>query len=75
MIKTLFAGALLAAFASAFVSGTADAAPRKPPTPPNPGCHASMPPQLCDIIWKRDKKGPPQASVQRTRGLLVVRPR
>ncbi len=75
MIRTMFAGAMLAALGSAFVTGSANAGPKNPPTPPNPGCHASMPPQLCDIIWKRDKKGPPQASTQREPGHIAAQRR
>jgi hypothetical protein len=75
MIRTMFAGALLAALGGAFATGSANAGPKNPPTPPNPGCHASMPPELCNIIRKRDKKGPPQASTQNAPGHLATRRR
>jgi hypothetical protein len=75
MIKTLLASAVLAALGGTIVSGIANATPPTPPTPPNAGCHASMPPELCDIIRQRDKKGPPQASTRQTPTHLAVRPR
>jgi hypothetical protein len=67
--KLFSAGLLAAAAAAALTFGTGSAEARKYPTP---GCHPSMPPGLCDIIKKRDKKGPPKPAQQASAGQSIA---